>query len=342
MIICNLLQINNSYAIYETDNAYEQNKNYKFSVNDIDGEDITRIYNPQATDIPQSFCLNDIIDIPVANQGSLGLCDTFATVKSAETNYALKSGIYIDLSERYLDYMTSKYYYGTRETGILPTEENNYMSQDGDASYSPEIMTFLETFGAPTETEVPYKNYYTEEILELINTTPALRVTSAVAFPSLQDLSDSELKEKWIDIIKIHIMKYGSINSPICWSGDATFNNETNAQYYNSDVINEGIGHAISIVGWDDNYSKENFKIEPEHDGAFICLNSWGEDFGDNGYFYISYDDDNITVQLTGVLDTEEPGRYNQYTYAGKLFTNKRFFAETSESWKTVFWYEVY
>lgn len=324
MLICNSLQFN-SYAIDEKDNPYELNKNYKLTVKDIDSEDITRIYNPQGTEIPEEFCLNSIIDIPVANQENLGLCDTFATVKSAETNYALKSGKYIDLSERYLDYMTSNYYYGTRESGILAREDNDYMSQDGTPTSGSGIMTFLETFGAPTEKDVPYKNYSDEEIQGLINFTPALRVTSTIELPSLQDLSDIELKEKWIDILKIHIMKYGSINSPICWTGGDGFNEENNAQHYKSDVINGGIGHAISIVGWDDSYPKENFTIQPEHDGAFICLNSWGEDFGNNGYFYISYDDDNITVQLTGVLDSEIPERYNKYTYSEKLFNNTGF-----------------
>ena len=44
--------------------------------------------------------------------------------------------------------------------------------------------------------------------------------------------------------------------------------------------------------------------MELEGDGAFICTNSWGEDFGDQGYFYVSYFDSNIGVHnivYTGV-----------------------------------------
>ena len=37
--------------------------------------------------------------------------------------------------------------------------------------------------------------------------------------------------------------------------------------------------HDVVIIGWDDNYSKELFNDQShsEGDGAFICMNSWGE-----------------------------------------------------------------
>lgn len=38
-------------------------------------------------------------------------------------------------------------------------------------------------------------------------------------------------------------------------------------------------GHMMVLIGWDDN----------NKGGHFICKNSWGEKFGDNGYFYVPY-----------------------------------------------------
>lgn len=51
------------------------------------------------------------------------------------------------------------------------------------------------------------------------------------------------------------------------------------------------INHDVVIIGWDDAYPKENFLVQPERDGAFLCQNSWGEAFGKNGCFYVSYED---------------------------------------------------
>ena len=45
--------------------------------------------------------------------------------------------------------------------------------------------------------------------------------------------------------------------------------------------------HDVVIIGWDDNYPQENFTTHPEGDGAFICKNSWGEEFGEDGYFLV-------------------------------------------------------
>ena len=64
---------------------------------------------------------------------------------------------------------------------------------------------------------------------------------------------------------------------------------------------NEGNNHMVTVVGWDDSYKKENFNSSgsswlktPEHDGAWIVQNSYSQDWGDNGYFYISYDDKSL------------------------------------------------
>ena len=72
------------------------------------------------------------------------------------------------------------------------------------------------------------------------------------------------------------------------------FDETTNFEYYSGEYTPSGRGfHAVAIVGWDDNYSKDNFTIgeKPKKDGAYLALNSWSANWGNGGYFYISYED---------------------------------------------------
>ena len=67
--------------------------------------------------------------------------------------------------------------------------------------------------------------------------------------------------------------------------------------------------HAVTIAGWDDSYPKENFRLTPDNDGAWLCKNSWGDKYGDDGYIWISYEDTSLSE-----FTTFELGRADNYT----------------------------
>ena len=81
--------------------------------------------------------------------------------------------------------------------------------------------------------------------------------------------------------------------------------------------------HCVSIIGWDDNFDKSNFLITPPGNGAWIAKNSWGSDWGDNGFFYISYYDKTllkskeITEYATSIIieNTEPYNKNYQYDF---------------------------
>ena len=98
--------------------------------------------------------------------------------------------------------------------------------------------------------------------------------------------------------------------------------------YYNKE---KGSNHAVTIVGWDDTISKDNFNDsnKPTSDGAWIVKNSYGEILeieesgnkigllmGDKGYFYISYEDVNICTSLAGFYDTDTTVNDNSYSHS--------------------------
>ena len=75
--------------------------------------------------------------------------------------------------------------------------------------------------------------------------------------------------------------------------------------------------HQVTIIGWDDNYDITNFneKNRPSTPGAYIVLNSWGEEFGENGAYYISYEDALIERGILGVVSTTDIEYDNIYQY---------------------------
>lgn len=106
------------------------------------------------------------------------------------------------------------------------------------------------------------------------------------------------IEEKDICAIKQAVWKYGGVETS--FYSDFLINGDGQSKWYQTEnhayccMEENEVNHDIVILGWDDTYPKENFLIQPESDGAFLCLNSWGEQFGENGYFYVSYEDTGI------------------------------------------------
>ena len=94
--------------------------------------------------------------------------------------------------------------------------------------------------------------------------------------------------------IKEAVYKYGSVYYEFLWND--SYLNLTNYNYNGTIGIN---GHAVSIIGWDDNFSRYNFKCIPENDGAWIAKNSWGSNETNDGYIYISYENNKNTLSST-------------------------------------------
>ncbi|MBN3036052.1 MAG: hypothetical protein JW861_10745 [Bacteroidales bacterium] len=66
--------------------------------------------------------------------------------------------------------------------------------------------------------------------------------------------------------------------------------------YTYCDTISVNTGHAVTLAGWDDNKVVTGGPLSPPDGriGAFIVKNSRGLTFGENGYFYVAYDDNLI------------------------------------------------
>lgn len=93
--------------------------------------------------------------------------------------------------------------------------------------------------------------------------------------------------------------------------------NHLNNSYYDMQgIVSSGGGHAVMIVGWDDDYSKDNFATttKPSNNGAWLIRNSWGDYFD---YFWMSYETYSL-VDTVWVFDmSAEDGLDNNYQLDG-------------------------
>ncbi len=171
------------------------------------------------------------------------------------------------------------------------------LSEGGDYKM---IMAYLSGWKGPVlESDDPYGDRRSEEGLE-----PAVHV---------QQMRILEGEDR--DTFKQMVMEYGSVQTSLYMSRLLTsdkndyYNPETCGYYYPEE---RSPSHDVLILGWDDTYSRDRFLIPPEEDGAWICQNTWGDSFGEDGIFYVSYCDGSIAGSGLVITLAEETDNYDR------------------------------
>lgn len=260
----------------------------------------------QAKDIlPARFDWRDADGLTaIRNQGSCGACWAFAACGSMEAWLKIQESEVRDFSENHIK----------NSHGFIPgpcAGGNNTMAtaylarwsgplNESDDPYNPTVVT-LPAAGAQVQKYLRFAPVYT---------------------------STSENRSQ----MQAAIMQQGPLSSSMYWN-DLYFNAAANTYYYGG---SNTVDHGVVVIGWDD------AKLVPgaPNPGVWICRNSWGPAWGENGYFYVSYYDSKAVKEATGFFDLAPTSTYervyqydplgmtvfagdppNDYSYAANVFT---------------------
>ena len=282
------------------------------------------------------YNLNDErnVNVKVKHQGVTNECWAFSMTSVLETNLALTKNIQKTFSPRHMDYSLIR----TFTDGIDEDNLDRTPKMGGLAQFAVAYLT--NGRGAVLESQMPFENNSNLISLSDLNKSVDTVVTETVTFPELYKsysqngdiiysnggtgdskiiYSDKEV-EAFRNSIKNHIVNYGAISAVTAGNQERYYSNpnditKSEAYFCNDESIERD--HAITIIGWDDSYSRDNFTgaAKPKNNGAYICLNSYGTNNFKNGYLYISYEDVLIETYLYGIKSANSVDYDKIYQY---------------------------
>ena len=292
------------------------------------------------TTLGESYDLRETQNIIVKNQQQTGSCWAFSYSSIVESTIQKLLARNLEISPMHLDYKSGQIF-----NRVIGEGGNGSIALAYSASgYGPVLESDLQFNSVYDEANNNQDSYYLTDISEVdLSSSPKFIVKDATTFASIyKSYSDDTVTYKDSgslfggnryteeqvnairNLIKKHIKEDGAVSTVLAANGFfggliSTYYNEENNAYYVHNSMST-VNHAVTIVGWDDTYSKNNFNEghRPVNDGAYIVLNSWGTEFGENGYFYVSYDDVAIEQEMYGINSIQDIEDYtinNLYEY---------------------------
>ncbi len=268
------------------------------------------------------------------NQNPYGSCWAHSSIALAEINLIKKgASADIDFSELQLAYFTYNSVVdplgGTKgdENGI-PEGGEDFLERGGNLAFSQNV--FASWTGAASEENYPY-NSAPSALANGMDASAAFDDEAHlvnyynVSMVKYKENGDNTSFENSIAAVKKLIVDQGAAG--ISYNHSNSKYNSTYNSYYYSTLARTN--HAVTIVGWDDNFDKTHFNVHAPGNGAWLIRNSWMEGNSNEftsseaslyGYFWISYYDNSLADKAFA-FDFEEGNNYHHnYQYDGAMF----------------------
>lgn len=261
--------------------------------------------------LPESYsAVEEGIVTPAKQQSPYGTCWAFAAISCAETN-CIKNGILTledaDLSEFHTAYYTYHNAYDPLQintTDFIECESDNYMNFGSYNSITTQMLS--NWIGPVLEKDMPYP--YDKKS----NIEPDIHISKEKDIAHLEQARYIPLSD--INAIKKGILKYGSVAASY-YDINSKWNYTSEGEYcYHESEYTNNQNHSITIVGWDDTFSKQSFSEMPKNNGAWLVKNSWGDKWGKNGYFWMSYECSSLKNSNAAAFEFAPADKY-KYNY---------------------------
>lgn len=258
---------------------------------------------------PQSYDMRDYGYAPAtADQGAYGTCWAFQSAGTLESLLVRQNPL-ISFSVNHLAWFSYK---GGKESEIFDIFGISALGPydfGGDAAIAEGTLA---AWKGPVSTSVmPYKPE--EKKNEKLRYRSEYHVQDSICFGGAFHTNGHWVSQANVELVKqIMLEKETAVGIDYCH--DEIYYNAQTAAFYCDEATYPN--HSVLIIGWDDNYSKDNFRegIRPEHDGAWLIKNSWGHNWGNDGTFWLSYEDKSI--EYASEYSIEEADNYeNNYQY---------------------------
>jgi len=282
-------------------------------------------------------------NIQIKDQGNSNTCWACSAASAAETSYAKESNRAVDVLS---PFQIAYFFYNRSDDPLNNTGDDKNLAVDdwnldgGSCIYTCQHLATRSGMIADSLAPLSHLcNYYKDDPertpapklnSNLEYSSNVLTLENCVFYDELPYDSSGRAKEKAKNTLKGMITEYGAAVVSMDYK-EEYFKDGTsdNAPFFKPDKYDRN-NHEVTIIGWDDNYSRDNFEStvkgyesKPKDNGAWIMQNSWGTEYGDNGYYYVSYE--SRDVLRDGILSVDmQPADASQllYQYDGNAYHN--------------------